>query len=324
MANLTEESTYEAGIYQLETSDPCLAGPSGVLNTPHIQLANRTKFLKDAVDALATAGSTEATARAAADALINTEVRLWREVVSIGETGGIISLSYADAKGTIYRVGSTAVGEADYALPLASSCPIGTTIAFKHEGTSAINGVNIRRSGSNNIVHRGLIALMSMRIGDTCVLVSNGVDRWNVVSYYEANIGLITSFGMTGLPSGFLECNGSAISRTTYANLFNVIGTTFGVGNGSTTFNLPDLRGEFVRGWDNSRGVDSGRVFGSAQADELKAHTHTYTAGATYLNGGLDTPPADSTSTQFNINTGSTGGTETRPRNIALIYAIKF
>jgi len=75
------------------------------------------------------------------------------------------------------------------------------------------------------------------------------------VLYYATNI----------LPDGYLECDGSAVSRTTYADLFAVLGTRYGIGNGSTTFNLPDLRGEFIRGYDNSRGVDTGRVIGTWQ-----------------------------------------------------------
>ena len=63
-------------------------------------------------------------------------------------------------------------------------------------------------------------------------------------------------------PTGWLKCNGAAISRTAYAKLFAAIGTVFGAGDGFTTFNLPDLRGEFVRGWDDGRGVDGGRAFG--------------------------------------------------------------
>jgi len=72
-----------------------------------------------------------------------------------------------------------------------------------------------------------------------------------------------------------LKCNGTAISRTTYAALFAIIGTTHGAGDGSSTFNVPDLRGEFVRGWDDGRGVDSGRNFGTSQSDENKQHNHT-------------------------------------------------
>lgn len=133
--------------------------------------------------------------------------------------------------------------------------------------------------------------------------------------------GAIEVFAMTTAPTGWLKCNGAAVSRTTYAALFAAIGTTFGVGDGATTFNLPDLRGEFVRGWDDSRGVDSGRGIGTYQADDLKAHTHTYqnpVAGSSDSGGAVG-------SIQRNPSyaTGSTGGAETRPRNIALMYCIK-
>ena len=106
-------------------------------------------------------------------------------------------------------------------------------------------------------------------------------------------VGTVLAFAMESAPSGWLKCNGAAISRTTYSALFTAIGTTFGAGDGSTTFNVPDLRGEFVRGWDDARAVDTGRVFGSAQADELKSHTHVYVftgeGSATTFGGGRDT-----------------------------------
>lgn len=87
--------------------------------------------------------------------------------------------------------------------------------------------------------------------------------------------GMIAPFAGDTPPSGWLKCNGAAISRSTYIALFNQIGTTYGSGDGSTTFNLPDLRGEFIRGWDDGRGIDTGRAIGSFQADELKSHNHT-------------------------------------------------
>lgn len=121
-------------------------------------------------------------------------------------------------------------------------------------------------------------------------------------------------------PAGYLECSGAAVSRTTYAALFAVIGTTFGSGDGSTTFNLPNLRGEFIRGWDNGRGVDSGRAFGSAQSDELKAHTHSYSTPTT---SGAGYPGGSGGGFGGGYTTGSTGGGETRPRNIALLPIIK-
>jgi microcystin-dependent protein len=131
------------------------------------------------------------------------------------------------------------------------------------------------------------------------------------------------TFAMASAPTGWLAADGTAVSRTTYAALFAAIGTTYGSGDLTSTFNLPDLRGEFVRGLDSSRGVDAGRVIGSFQADELKSHTHTFRGhGATLINGANT---ASGTNTQnYTINTNATGGTETRPRNIALLYCIKF
>ena len=143
-------------------------------------------------------------------------------------------------------------------------------------------------------------------------------------------IGSIITYAVNTPPTGFLECNGAAINRTTYANLFAAIGTTFGIGDGVTTFNIPDLRGEFLRGWDNGRGIDPARVFGSAQAFEIESHTHNINNYS-----GTGTPGQDSISDQvtgaasggpsvgFTIAL-ATGGSETRPRNIALTYCIKY
>lgn len=78
-------------------------------------------------------------------------------------------------------------------------------------------------------------------------------------------------------PPEYLYCNGQAVSRTgIYAALFARISITFGAGNGSTTFNVPDLRGEFIRYWDNGRGIDSGRNFASVQGSTLGSHNHNF------------------------------------------------
>lgn len=137
--------------------------------------------------------------------------------------------------------------------------------------------------------------------------------------------GAIMHFARSTPPAGWLKANGAAVSRTVYSNLYVAIGTSFGVGDGITTFNLPDLRGEFIRGWDNGRGIDSGREFGNWQEGEFKAHTHqiprkdgSWGLGAlkpTYVSG--DSGCSDATSY-------STGGSETRPRNIALLPCIKY
>ena len=95
-----------------------------------------------------------------------------------------------------------------------------------------------------------------------------------------ARIGTIFFVADYASPRGSLICDGRLLSRTYYADLFAKIGTTYGGGDGSTTFQLPDYRGEFLRGWDGGRGVDAGRVRGSFQEDQNKALTHSGTTGA--------------------------------------------
>ena len=126
-------------------------------------------------------------------------------------------------------------------------------------------------------------------------------------------------------PTGFIKANGASLSTTTYANLFAAIGYTFG-GSGSS-FNVPDLRGEFLRGWDDGRGADSGRSFGSFQSDGFKSHTHRIYGGKSsnwfnvYSRSGNWGNERYFTSNQ--TNSLSTGGADTRPRNRALLACIK-
>lgn len=104
--------------------------------------------------------------------------------------------------------------------------------------------------------------------------------------------GMIIAYGGSAAPSGWLLCDGSAVSRTTYAALFAVISENFGQGDNSTTFNVPDLRGRFLRGVDGGAGNDpdaasrtaiatggnTGDAVGSLQGEEYKSHTHTQDA----------------------------------------------
>ena len=139
--------------------------------------------------------------------------------------------------------------------------------------------------------------------------------------------------------------------------MFSTISTTFGVGDGSSTFALPDLRGQFIRGWANNGSTDASRVFGSTQTDQNKNHTHTtdsasLTGSVSHLSGSLHANPGTATgifskpSAQSAVgarNSGSAtaaalsidathshtiassgGGTEARPTNLALMYIIKF
>jgi len=165
--------------------------------------------------------------------------------------------------------------------------------------------------------------------------------------------GAVFCIAVASVPSGYLECNGAAVSRTTYAALFAVIGEQYGAGNGSSTFNIPDLRGEFIRGFDNGKGTDSGRSIATSQSDQNKQHNHSASSsvndsghvhattfdnkkyfpggGSTSIGfGGPGTYPADvftmssaTTGISVSTTTSNDGGGETRPRNIAMMYVIK-
>lgn len=168
--------------------------------------------------------------------------------------------------------------------------------------------------------------------------------------------GMTVMWPSSTVPAGYLECAGQAVSRTTYAALFALIGTSFGPGNGTDTFNVPDMRGEFVRGWDHGRGIDTGRALGSAQDEAFKSHSHTgstASAGAhvhdTKVGGDANNvreavannaiTMAESAATAGVTGSGqileagshthtltinSAGGVETRPRNVAWMFIIKF
>ena len=93
--------------------------------------------------------------------------------------------------------------------------------------------------------------------------------------------GGVLPFARSSAPAGWLVAGGQAVSRATYVELFNAIGTTFGAGNGTTTFNLPNIQGAVVRGWNGSgSGVDSGRGFGSMQQGQNQQHTHGVTVSS--------------------------------------------
>lgn len=99
--------------------------------------------------------------------------------------------------------------------------------------------------------------------------------------------GMIVSFGGSSAPKGWLLCNGAAVSRTTYKNLFSAIGTSYGAGDGSTTFNLPDLRESVpVGAGTRGSGVSTHDIYGvgTFKDDKLKNHTHDY-GGVTYSSG---------------------------------------
>ena len=196
------------------------------------------------------------------------------------------------------------------------------------------------------------------------VLQSDGSGNLSFAALPQAvPTGSVHLMASTTPPSGYLKCNGDLVSRTTYADLFAAIGTAFGAGDGSSTFQLPDLRGEFVRGWDDSRGVDSGRNFATTQSSQNKQHNHStsssssispsshnhvfpgddqfanangvggwsnrtsgsfnYDAKSQSGNGRVYLTSDATLSVSTTVTVNNDGGSESRPRNVAMMYVIK-
>ncbi len=125
-------------------------------------------------------------------------------------------------------------------------------------------------------------------------------------------------------PAGYLVADGSTISRSTYFNLWTALGGTASpYGQTLQTFNLPDLRGEFIRGLDKGRGIDANRTIGSNQSSQNLAHTHSYTLRNGGNNPWWQYANAATVSGYETNQTGSSGGSEARPRNVALLPIIK-
>ena len=154
---------------------------------------------------------------------------------------------------------------------------------------------------------------------------------------YLVPAGFVMAYAHETIPSGWIECNGAAISRTTYADLFGAIGTHYGTGDGSSTFNIPDLRGQFIRGWDHGAGNDPdaanrtnrgdgtvGDNVGTKQASQNKAHTHSVENTIEYSASQINkSGTSHSRSIKTTITSGSDGGTESRPKNIQMPWCIK-
>lgn len=299
----TEVFTETVDFQEVGINEPVLGGPSpeGPINRIARILGSRTLWLRAQLAIVQAQG-------------------LWFRFT------GVITASYilpkADAGG-FYSIGGTASGIV-ITLPDGNSPGLvfknGQTITFKNNNR---NSVTIQRfPGCSDLFDNGELGV-AIKQGDTVTLTYDEAFIWYVVyrTRTKDEVGVVKAFAGSGYPQGYLPCNGAAVSRTTYSYLFSIIGIAYGAGDGTTTFNLPDLRGEFIRGLDAGRGVDTGRVLGSSQSDLIKAHTHdtdiltnSFAAAA----GADGNPAIDHTTTP----SGSFGGAETRPRNVAMNYII--
>ena len=414
MANLTETSRWEAGIYQFETSDPVMGGPNGIDNRPTSELANRTLWLKNEIakavqsiganktaadQALAlkanaatlftagaglTGGGSLAANRSFALATPSTLSGSTANWAGNGATGHTHELAKATptVAGVVKLVNALDVSATDAALTAAMGkklqdeklgnsgdqtisngtltvgraaswsaikIPSGTgswEIETNPQSSAAVEG-SIRMgfkftesgqadkgiimpalsSGYETVAYQGWV---NQRLSETDFVTASDF-QWA-----SLKPGTVMYFAGEQAPHGWLAANGAAVSRAGFPNLFAVIGTRYGAGDGQSTFNLPDLRGEFVRGWDDGRNVDAGRALGSWQQDEFRSHNHVYRRGHLSNTVAWEHREAsrDASASLYDgdgrfddggdrVTTAAAGGVETRPRNIALLACIK-
>lgn len=153
------------------------------------------------------------------------------------------------------------------------------TTTTKTSAVAAINEVN------SNV---GVLATLNTTTKSSAVAAINEV----LSRIVNESIGVVKMFAGSIAPTGYLICDGSAVSRTAYANLFNVIGTSYGDGDGATTFNLPDLKGRVVTGYNSNDtsfdtiGKTGGEKTHTLTINEIPSHTHALDV----LGSGSETP----------------------------------
>lgn len=165
-----------------------------------------------------------------------------------------------------------------FGLLAAATAGDGFTLAIRNGGT----GVITVDPNLSETVDGG--ATLAINAGESLILYCNGTAWIAIGKSSGVPSGSLVGYGGSSAPAGWLLCDGSAVSRTTYASLFTAIGTTFGVGDGSTTFNLPDARGRVLAGKDNMGGTAANRltaagsgVTGTTLGSTGGAETHTLT-----------------------------------------------
>ncbi|EPK4332550.1 phage tail protein [Escherichia coli] len=178
-------------------------------------------------------------------------------------------------------------------------------------------GINVDPSKQNQLLTalKALLLSRSNPFGDikSDGTVKTALENLGLGEGSALPVGVPVPWPSVTPPTGWLKCNGAAFSSEKYPNLAKAYPTN----------KLPDLRGEFIRGWDDGRGIDSGRTLLSAQDGSIEAHGHDYN-GAIYNSSGPSwANTTDAGHRAYSGFTSSYGGSETRPRNIAFNYIVR-
>lgn len=324
MANLPETPQWEEGIYQIEVSDPVLGGPDGISNRQGKQLASRTLYLKQQVEK---GGSDLAKHIAAADP--HTQ---YAPKASPTFTGTPTAPTPANSDNSKKLATTEFVAKALAAL--AGSAPE-TLDTLKELADALGNDPNFATTVLNKLAEKLAKDQNGADIPDPALFVKNlGLGEGSALP-----VGVPIPWPSATPPKGWLKCNGAAFTASQYPQLALAY----------PVMRLPDLRGEFLRGWDDGRGVDTGRALLSSQSHAFTDHRHALSLWTGSALSKSDTvaqkysPQAskgDGGSMDESVNTGGALGfshltnevassyktyasNETRPRNIAFNYIVR-
>ncbi|EFL0496003.1 phage tail protein [Escherichia coli] len=315
MANLPETPQWEEGIYQIEVSDPVLGGPDGISNRQGKQLASRTLYLKQQVEK---GGSDLAKHIAAADP--HTQ---YAPKASPTFTGTPTAPTPANSDNSKKLATTEFVAKALAAL--AGSAPE-TLDTLKELADALGNDPNFATTVLNKLAEKLAKDQNGADIPDPALFVKNlGLGEGSALP-----VGVPVPWPSATPPTGWLKCNGAAFSAEEYPELAKVYPTN----------KLPDLRGEFIRGWDDGRGVDAGRQLLSSQGDAIRniegfadggiGMSFDAIRGAFYDAGTRSARMPNNTTTidktddlGFDASRVVPTANENRPRNIAFNYIVR-
>lgn len=267
VASISEQEIFDEEVREVEIDDPVAGGISGPVNILGKALANRTKWLKAQIVLLV--------ARAAALETLIGSTNMNEVLLKANNLSDVPNKAIARSNLGVSASGhdhDSAYCKKSLNLSDVESAAVARTnlgVADIHFVSSA-PGVVLGKNGD--------IAIQEV-VNATPIIYKKENEVWvpTIGSQNTEIPGVFKWFAGPTAPAGYLKCNGQAVSRATYAALFSAIGTRYGLGDGSNTFNLPDVRGNVIRGYDDGRGIDPARALGSEQLDQNKGHTHSLT-----------------------------------------------
>lgn len=198
--------------------------------------------------------------------------------------------------------------------------PPAPSASYRLGTITATNPLRVQLDGDSAATSSTPIATVNAYVGDRVLVLINNRRMFvtGIIGGDSVQPGTIHEYAGATAPAGYLMADGSAVSRTTYARLFAVIGTTFGVGDGSTTFNLPNRKGRVGVGRDSGQtefdtlGETGGAKTHTLTTGEMPAHTHVVYAYANYddlnFTGNSGRLQASDAVTPYDQNTSSAGG----------------